>query len=57
MVADYRNRVESKAKEALLNNFEELDTSADYTRINQLAAKAPLKRSYFRWMERLKTIR
>lgn len=56
-MADYRNRLDTRLKEAMLNAFEEFDGSASYTRMDALTNKPPLAKSYFRWLERLKTVK
>lgn len=49
-MTDYRGRVESKAKEAFLTNFEQLDNAADFIRTDEIVKKPPLTRKYFRWL-------
>ncbi len=57
MIADYKNRVEAKAKEAILSGYDNIDKAANYIKTDRLLEKKPLSKSYFRWLERLKTVR
>lgn len=57
MLADYRKRVEERAKEAILSSFDQLDQAANYIATDRFLHKKPLNSSYFRFLERLKTVR